>query len=44
MYIKASITIAVGGVDIDVISLVSLRKFINEAYIVGLCLVERVVH
>lgn len=39
--IEASITIAVGGVDIDVRLLVDLRKFIEENCIAGLCSVER---
>lgn len=39
-YFEASITIAVGGVDIDTMLLVNLRKFIVEHCLSGLCVVE----
>lgn len=40
-YIKASATIVVGGMDVDVVLLVNLRRFIEEHYIASLCFVER---
>ena len=41
-YIKALVTIVVGGVDIDVGLLVNLKRFLEENCIASLCLVERV--
>lgn len=40
-YFEASITIAVGGVDVDIKLLISLRMFIEDHCIVGFCVVER---
>lgn len=41
IYIDVLVTMAMGGVDIDVRLLVYLRRFVKEDCIVGLCLVER---
>ena len=40
-YIESSVTIAVGGADIDVRLFVNLRKFIEDNWMCGLCSVER---
>lgn len=40
-YFKASVTIAVGGMDVDVGFLVNLRRFIEEECMIGMCSVER---
>ena len=40
-YFEASITIVVGGVDINMELLDSLRRFIEDHCIVGFCVVER---
>ena len=40
-YFEVSVAIAVGGTNIDIDLLVSLRRFIEEECIVGLCFVER---
>lgn len=39
-YVEASITIAIGGIDIDVTLLVKMRRFAKEYNFVGLCYVE----
>jgi hypothetical protein len=43
-YFKVSMTVVVGGIDMNIAFLVKLRKFIEEECMVGLCYVERVVH
>lgn len=40
-YFEASVAIAIGGTNIDIDLLMSLRRFIEEKCIVGLCFVER---
>ena len=40
-YIKALVTIVMGGVDVDVGLLVNLRRFIEDHCFAGLCSVER---
>lgn len=43
-YVQDLVTIAMGGVNIDVCILVNLKRFIEENCIMGLSLVERVEH
>ena len=40
-YFKASVIIAVGGMDVDVGFLVNLRRFIEEECMIALCSVEQ---
>ena len=40
-YFKASITIVVGGIDIDIAFFVKLRKFIEENWMAWFCSMER---